>query len=139
MSNLRTRLRTIDLAVTSSAAGYRLEVDPEQADVVRFERLVSTGLAAMGDGRPDVASRLLSKALEEFSGEALADVLDAPFAPGPSARPALRPHPADAPRSRRPRQKCFTHGRLAGTAPPPMSVAEGLGHHQDLSAGGDRL
>ncbi len=51
--------------------GYLLEVEPEELDVQRFERLLAEGRAAAGD--PEHASRLLHEALALWRGPPLAE------------------------------------------------------------------
>lgn len=82
VSTLRKRLRVCGLDVTFSPSGYRLGVDDDQVDLGRFEALADRGLQASADGRPEVARELLGQALRQWSGEALSNVLDAPFAHG---------------------------------------------------------
>lgn len=87
VSTLRSRLRGSGLAVMLDGAGYRLVAnDVDEIDVVRFDRLVDGGLSAVAEARPAVASRLLSEALGLWSGAALANVLEAPFAAAAAAR-----------------------------------------------------
>ena len=61
------RLRTAD-------PGYLLDLDPDAVDVLRFERL----LEAPGTGRTRMAT--LEVALNLWTGDPLADLLDLPFA-----------------------------------------------------------
>lgn len=63
-------------------AGYRLAVEPADVDVHRFGRLADAGRAALAAGDPHRAADLLREALALWRGEPLADVTDAPFAPG---------------------------------------------------------
>ncbi|MGW4476333.1 BTAD domain-containing putative transcriptional regulator [Nonomuraea sp. NPDC004354] len=58
-------------------AGYRLAVDPADVDAHRFELLVADGRAAVREGDPARAARVLREALELWKGAPLAD---APFA-----------------------------------------------------------
>ena len=58
-------------AIVTRAPGYLLDVDPACVDVVRAER-------ALAEGDPAAVAR----ALEEWRGDPLADVADAPFAHG---------------------------------------------------------
>ncbi|MFF4386418.1 BTAD domain-containing putative transcriptional regulator [Streptomyces sp. NPDC001552] len=57
-------------AVEAHPAGYRLVVEPDAVDVVRFERLVSAGRGALARD-PAAAARLLREALELWRGPAL--------------------------------------------------------------------
>jgi predicted ATPase/DNA-binding SARP family transcriptional activator len=83
-SRLRRALRG-SAAVESSSGGYRLSVRPEDVDVQRFEELTARGRRELAAGRFGEAASLLGTALGLWRGEALADVLDAPFA-GPAAK-----------------------------------------------------
>ncbi|MFF3617362.1 BTAD domain-containing putative transcriptional regulator [Streptomyces sp. NPDC002580] len=84
VSRLRRALRG-SAAVESSSGGYRLSVRPEDVDVHRFEDLTARGRRELAAGRYGEAASLLGTALGLWRGEALADVLDAPFA-GPVAK-----------------------------------------------------
>jgi predicted ATPase/DNA-binding SARP family transcriptional activator len=80
LSMLRKALRACDIDVTYSPSGYRLGVEADAVDVVRFETLARSGLAAAAEGRPEIASGLLANALREWSGQPLSNVVDMPFA-----------------------------------------------------------
>ncbi|MEV3988751.1 BTAD domain-containing putative transcriptional regulator [Streptomyces sp. NPDC049837] len=58
-------------AVVSVPGGYRLDVRPEDVDLFRFERLAADGAAALRDGDPAAAVRLLDEALGLWRGPAL--------------------------------------------------------------------
>ena len=60
--------------------GYRLEVDPEQIDAQRFERLLADGRRELAEGRPERAAPLLDEALALWRGPALADLAYESFA-----------------------------------------------------------
>jgi DNA-binding SARP family transcriptional activator len=62
----------------TSAAGYQLLLGPDVLDADRFERLTSTGLAALRDANPDVASAVLGEALALWRGQPFADVPESP-------------------------------------------------------------
>ncbi|MFI7689880.1 AfsR/SARP family transcriptional regulator [Nonomuraea sp. NPDC049655] len=82
LQSLVSRLRRVlghPGLLTSGPAGYRLAVEPDAVDAVRFERLVSQGRAAARD-RPAEAAAVLREALGLWRGPALADVRAAPFA-----------------------------------------------------------
>jgi DNA-binding SARP family transcriptional activator len=64
-------------AIRTHPAGYLLDVDPEQVDAARFERLV---LEARGVDEPGERGESLRAALELWRGSALADLLYEPFA-----------------------------------------------------------
>jgi DNA-binding SARP family transcriptional activator len=54
--------------------GYLLRVDPTCVDALRFERLLTDGRAALEREEPHLAAELLSAALAQWRGQALADV-----------------------------------------------------------------
>lgn len=85
VSRLRKALGDASL-LTGSAAGYRIEVDPADVDANRFEELAARGRRELAAGRFGPASTALTEALELWRGEALSDVLDAPFARPPAVR-----------------------------------------------------
>jgi DNA-binding SARP family transcriptional activator len=64
-----------DVVLTRSP-GYVLDVDPEQVDALRLERLLSRARAASGEER----AAALRAALDLFAGPPLADLDDEPFA-----------------------------------------------------------
>ena len=81
LQSLVSRLRrTLPPGVIESApAGYRLAVDAEAVDALRFERLATAGRHALEGGDPLGAAATLREALQLWRGPALADVGDAPF------------------------------------------------------------
>jgi DNA-binding SARP family transcriptional activator len=81
VSRLRRALSGEATRLVSSAAGYRLRVEPGELDLARFERLCEEGRRALAAGRPERAAARLRAALEEWRGPALADVAFEPFAP----------------------------------------------------------
>ncbi|MGQ4596831.1 BTAD domain-containing putative transcriptional regulator [Nocardia sp. R6R-6] len=88
VSRLRRALRAAgaDGLVESSAAGYRLAVDPDLVDMHRFLRLAEEGRTALGDRDFPAAVALLDQAAGVWRGAALADVREAPFAAAVVAR-----------------------------------------------------
>lgn len=80
VSRLRRALRGT-AEVEFHASGYRLAVTAEDIDAHRFDRLARDGRAVLAAGDPAGATRVLDEALALWRGPALADVLDAPFAP----------------------------------------------------------
>jgi predicted ATPase/DNA-binding SARP family transcriptional activator len=56
--------------LVSGTAGYRLQVDPEAVDAVRFEKLAAAGAAALRDGDPARAAAILREALALWRGPA---------------------------------------------------------------------
>lgn len=77
--------RALPVAVESHPAGYRLVVEPDAVDVIRFERLAADGRAAL-ERDTGAAARLLREALELWRGPALLEVAGADFFRGPVAR-----------------------------------------------------
>ncbi|MFF3726424.1 BTAD domain-containing putative transcriptional regulator [Streptomyces erythrochromogenes] len=71
--------------VESHPAGYRLAVEPDAVDVVRFERLASEGRGALARD-PEAAARVLREALELWRGPALLDVAGTDFFRAPVTR-----------------------------------------------------
>jgi DNA-binding SARP family transcriptional activator len=86
VSRLRRALGGEAARLVSGTSGYRLQVEPEELDLARFERLCADGRRALAAGRPERASARLRAALEEWHGPALADVALEPFAPPEIAR-----------------------------------------------------
>ena len=62
--------------ITTRPAGYRLTVGPEELDGTRFERALAEGRAALAQGNPERARRVLGRGLALWRGPALADVGD---------------------------------------------------------------
>ncbi|MFD9010519.1 BTAD domain-containing putative transcriptional regulator [Streptomyces sp. NPDC059552] len=83
VSRLRRALPGVDLE--SHPAGYRLVVEPDAVDVVRFEALAAAGRGALARD-PEDAARLLRRALELWRGPALLDVAARPFFRAPVTR-----------------------------------------------------
>ena len=67
-------------AIQTQPQGYRLNVEPETIDFVRFERLLSEGRAALAAGNSHAAADLLGEGLRLWRGEPLADATFEPFA-----------------------------------------------------------
>jgi predicted ATPase/DNA-binding SARP family transcriptional activator len=65
--------------------GYLVQVDPEQLDAARFQRLVAEADTAAAGDRPG-AVRLLEAALDLWRGPALAEFADQPWARAEAAR-----------------------------------------------------
>ena len=86
LQSLVSRLRRLlPDVVESRATGYRLAVDPEAVDWVRFERLAQAGRDELRRD-PARARELLCDALALWRGPALADVTIARFAGAAVAR-----------------------------------------------------
>ena len=86
VSRLRRALGGEAARLVSSAAGYRLRVEPDELDLGRFERLCAEGRRALAAGRHERAAARLRAALAEWRGPPLADVAFEPFAPPEVAR-----------------------------------------------------
>jgi DNA-binding SARP family transcriptional activator len=86
VSRLRRALGGEAARLVSSAAGYRLRVEPDELDLGRFERLCMEGRRALAAGRHERAAARLRAALAEWRGPPLADVSFEPFAPPEVAR-----------------------------------------------------
>src|SRR5438067_7614839 len=81
VSRLRKTLGDPDLVMTRGG-GYAIEVDPEQLDAQRFERLLEEGRRANAATDPAGALARLEEALALWRGGALADLAYEPFARG---------------------------------------------------------
>ena len=68
--------------VVRQGAGYVLEVDADEVDAHRFERLVGEGLSAAENGELALAAELLQSAVGLVRGPILQDLMDHPFAGG---------------------------------------------------------
>ena len=86
VSRLRRALGGEAARLVSSAAGYRLRVEPDELDLDRFERLCADGRRALAAGRHERAAARLRAALAEWRGPPLADVAFEPFTPPEVAR-----------------------------------------------------
>jgi DNA-binding SARP family transcriptional activator/ABC-type branched-subunit amino acid transport system substrate-binding protein len=62
------------------ARGYVLEVEPDQVDLTRFERLLELGRELLGAGDARDAAATLRDALGLWRGQALGEFADEPFA-----------------------------------------------------------
>ena len=78
VSNLRKLLGRD--SITTSAPGYRLELDTDALDSHRFSRLLAEGREARTKGHDRLAAMLFERALSLWRGAALADALYAGFA-----------------------------------------------------------
>ncbi|HVV12353.1 BTAD domain-containing putative transcriptional regulator [Amycolatopsis sp.] len=70
--------------LTSAGGGYLLKV--EEVDAHRFEQLAARGRRELAAAHHADASAALTEALTLWQGEALSDVVDAPFVQAPAAR-----------------------------------------------------
>jgi predicted ATPase/DNA-binding SARP family transcriptional activator len=86
LQSLVSRLRRLlPDVVKSHAAGYRLALEPEAVDAVRFERMALAGRERLRED-PLAARELLREALALWRGPALADAAGARFAGAAIAR-----------------------------------------------------
>jgi DNA-binding SARP family transcriptional activator len=84
---LRRALRAADgVQIVTDPAGYRLEAPADVVDARLAERLIAEGREAAAAGDPATAARLLWEALALWSGRALAEFADRPFAQAEAAR-----------------------------------------------------
>ena len=76
LQSLVSRLRRVvgdPAAVLQTPGGYRLAVDPEDVDAVRFARLADRGHAELAAGSPGAAVDTLREALDCWRGNPLPD------------------------------------------------------------------
>jgi predicted ATPase/DNA-binding SARP family transcriptional activator/Tfp pilus assembly protein PilF len=73
-------------ALLTQAPGYRLNVDDDQLDAARFERLVRAAESDMAAGRAGAPPATLREALGLWRGPALSDVADLAFAQADAGR-----------------------------------------------------
>jgi predicted ATPase/DNA-binding SARP family transcriptional activator len=73
-----SRLRTVlgHDAIATRASGYAIEIEADQVDVHRFERLLRQGREALARGAAGLAAERLHAALALWRGVALGDVAD---------------------------------------------------------------
>jgi len=88
VSRLRAELRraSLDHAIESHPAGYRLAVPPDAVDALAFETLAVRGRRALADGDPRHAAALLRSALASWRGQPLADAAGYDFAEASAAK-----------------------------------------------------
>ena len=72
--------------MVTSPHGYGLEIDPDQVDAHRFERLLEEGRSELAAHRPAQALDVLEQALALWSGPVLADLSYEAFAQAEIAR-----------------------------------------------------
>ncbi|MCA1699819.1 MAG: AfsR/SARP family transcriptional regulator [Actinobacteria bacterium] len=85
VSRLRKALGDSEI-LTSTPAGYRLRVLPDELDADRFARLLQEGDRALAEGRSEHAATVLREALQLSRGPPLADLAFEPFAQTEIAR-----------------------------------------------------
>src|SRR6516165_6388477 len=88
VSRLRAELRraSVDHAIESHPAGYRLAVPPDAVDALAFETLANRGRRVLADGDPRQAAALLRSALASWRGQPLADAAGYDFADAAAAK-----------------------------------------------------
>ena len=80
------RVRSDRELLVTRAPGYVLQVEPDQLDLRRFERLLGEGRAALARGKAETARTALVEALALWRGAPLADLGTVPFAQRERAR-----------------------------------------------------
>jgi DNA-binding SARP family transcriptional activator/Tfp pilus assembly protein PilF len=87
VSELRATLRAVGAPVLNrGGGGYLLDIDPDDLDAARFERLASAGAVALADGDPERANGELLASLALWKGRALAEFAGEAFAQPDAAR-----------------------------------------------------
>src|SRR6516225_8668150 len=88
VSRLRAELRraSVDHAIESHPAGYRLAVPPDAVDALAFETLAARGRRVLADGDPREAVTVLRSALASWRGQPLADAAGYDFADAAAAK-----------------------------------------------------
>jgi len=85
VSRLRSRLGQYGDRVQAHAGGYRIAVDPMEADFLVAQELLQEGRAALSKDDAPRAATIFERALALWSADALEDLSDIPFA-GDAAR-----------------------------------------------------
>ena len=80
VSRLRHALGPDAARITSSATGYRLSVADDELDAARFERGLRQAREALAVGPAERSLAILEEALAQWSGPALGDLAEEPFA-----------------------------------------------------------
>ena len=75
---LRAALEDTSAEIASRSQGYVLDLDPDEVDVRRFERLAKEGRKALVSGNPERAQSFLADGLALWRGEAFADLVYEP-------------------------------------------------------------
>src|SRR3954451_13657115 len=88
IQNAVSKLRKSGMAevLATRAGGYVLQVDPEQVDATRFERLLDRARESLAAGSPETTERLLEEANALWRGAPLADLAPESFAQREIAR-----------------------------------------------------
>jgi predicted ATPase/DNA-binding SARP family transcriptional activator len=88
ISQLRRSLQAVSgqpgqaVPIVRRSPGYLIQIEDDQLDAVKFERLLDQGREAILQGRPSLAARVLGEALALWRGPALADFAYDTFAQG---------------------------------------------------------
>jgi len=80
VSRLRAALGPSGSAIVAESGGYRLDVGPEETDLSVASTMLRDGRAALARNEPTHAAALFERALALWSGHALDDLADLPFA-----------------------------------------------------------
>jgi len=82
IQNAVSKLRKSGMAevLATRAGGYVLQIDPEQVDATRFERLIERAREALAANMPGGAEQLLEEANSLWRGPPLADLAPESFA-----------------------------------------------------------
>jgi DNA-binding SARP family transcriptional activator len=80
VSHLRRLLQKTDAVLVTESPGYRLQLRPDQLDLLRFEQLTAAARDHAGSGRPEAAVEQLDAALVLWRGTPLEDLGAGTFA-----------------------------------------------------------
>ncbi|PSL05871.1 putative ATPase [Haloactinopolyspora alba] len=89
LQSLIARLRQVlapAAGIGTEPGGYRLDIEPDDVDVLRFERLAREGHRLLAAGESGAAAKPLHEALGLWRGAPLADAAALPFAEPAAAR-----------------------------------------------------
>jgi DNA-binding SARP family transcriptional activator len=86
MSRLRGQLGDYGHRIRAERTGYRLDAGPDEVDVLWAESLLRDGRSALAAGDFGAAADAFEQALDYWTGPALADVGDYPFAAASARR-----------------------------------------------------
>ena len=79
ISRLRRALGEDGQLLRTCRGGYKLELEPEQLDAARFERLLDEGRELLARGEPGAALERLREGLDLWHGPPLADLMPVDF------------------------------------------------------------
>ena len=86
VSRLRKALGEDAGLLVTSGSGYRLQIEDEQLDSIRFEQQLAAGERALEQDDPHRAEAMLEQALDLFRGAPLAGIENEPFADNEAGR-----------------------------------------------------